>query len=59
MHGGRVAGVRAFSDTAVDVALFKDHVAEHGPVPDAGLAAEAAHLARCTGVDRPVSVRVI
>ncbi|GAA0496953.1 winged helix DNA-binding domain-containing protein [Streptomyces olivaceiscleroticus] len=59
VHGGRVAGVWAFSDTAVDVALFKDHVAEHGPVPDAGLAAEAAHLARCTGVDRPVSVRVI
>ncbi|MEU6113639.1 winged helix DNA-binding domain-containing protein [Streptomyces sp. NPDC047117] len=59
VHGGRVAGVWAFSDAAVDVALFKDHAAERGPVPDEGLAAEAAHLARCTGVDRPVSVRVI
>lgn len=59
VHGGRVAGVWAFTDTAVEISLFKDHVAEHGPVPDEGLAAEAAHLARCTGRDRPIAVQEV
>ncbi|MGK5629426.1 winged helix DNA-binding domain-containing protein [Streptomyces sp. URMC 123] len=52
VHGGRVAGVWEFTDTAVEVRLFP----EAREVPTAALEAEAAHLALCTGVDRPLSV---
>ncbi|WP_030801539.1 winged helix DNA-binding domain-containing protein [Streptomyces sp. NRRL S-337] len=54
VHEGRVAGVWEFREETVDVTLF----AEHGAVPAAGLEAEAAHLARCTGRERRLVVRV-
>ncbi|MFD8545060.1 winged helix DNA-binding domain-containing protein [Streptomyces sp. NPDC059649] len=54
VHQGRVAGVWEFTEETVEVTLF----AEHGAVPVAGLEAEAAHLARCTGRDRRLVVRV-
>ncbi|MER6309307.1 winged helix DNA-binding domain-containing protein [Streptomyces sp. NPDC001657] len=54
VHEGRVAGVWEFTEETVDVTLF----AEHGAVPAAGLEAEAAHLARCTGRERRLVVRV-
>ncbi|GAB7031931.1 crosslink repair DNA glycosylase YcaQ family protein [Streptomyces sp. NPDC021749] len=54
VHEGRVAGVWEFTEEAVEVTLF----AEHGAVPAAGLEAEAAHLARCTGRERRLVVRV-
>ncbi|UKY51839.1 winged helix DNA-binding domain-containing protein [Streptomyces inhibens] len=53
VHEGRVAGVWEFTEESVVVTLF----AEHGEVPRAGLEAEAAHLARCTGRERPLVVR--
>ncbi|TJZ42803.1 winged helix DNA-binding domain-containing protein [Streptomyces piniterrae] len=53
VHGGRVAGVWEFTERTVEVTLFE----EHGAVPRAGLEAEAAHLARCTGRERPLVVR--
>ncbi|MEU9498663.1 crosslink repair DNA glycosylase YcaQ family protein [Streptomyces sp. NPDC048196] len=53
-HEGRVAGVWEFTEETVGVTLF----AEHGAVPAAGLEAEAAHLARCTGRERRLVVRV-
>ncbi|MFF4606065.1 winged helix DNA-binding domain-containing protein [Streptomyces sp. NPDC001339] len=53
VHQGRVAGVWEFTEEAVVVTLF----AEHGEVPRAGLEAEAAHLARCTGHERGLVVR--
>ncbi|MFG3112798.1 DNA glycosylase AlkZ-like family protein [Streptomyces sp. NPDC048197] len=54
VHEGRVAGVWEFTEETVDVTLF----AEHGAVPTAGLEAEAAQLARCTGSERRLVVRV-
>ncbi|MGW1378217.1 winged helix DNA-binding domain-containing protein [Streptomyces sp. NPDC002446] len=53
VHEGRVAGVWELTEDAVAVTLF----AEHGEVPRAGLEAEAAHLARCTGRERGLVVR--
>lgn len=53
VHEGRVAGVWEFTEESVAVTLF----AEHGEVPRAGLEAEAAHLARCTGHERSLAVR--
>ncbi|MFG2893847.1 winged helix DNA-binding domain-containing protein [Streptomyces sp. NPDC048248] len=53
VHEGRVAGVWEFTEESVAVTLF----AEHGEVPRAGLEAEAAHLARCTGRERSLAVR--
>ncbi|AJT65420.1 winged helix DNA-binding domain-containing protein [Streptomyces chattanoogensis] len=53
VHRGRVAGVWEFTEEAVVVTLF----GEHGEVPPEGLEAEAAHLARCTGRERPLVVR--
>ncbi|MCB5911576.1 winged helix DNA-binding domain-containing protein [Streptomyces pinistramenti] len=54
VHAGRVAGVWEFTEEEVVVTLF----GEHGVVPRAGLEAEAAHLARCTGRERPLRVRM-
>lgn len=53
VHEGRVAGVWEFTERTVEVTLFE----EHGAVPRAGLEAEGAHLARCTGRERPLVVR--
>ncbi|GAU68806.1 hypothetical protein SSP35_09_00490 [Streptomyces sp. NBRC 110611] len=53
VHQGRVAGVWEFTEETVAVTLF----AEHGEVPRAGLEAEAAYLARCTGRERGLVVR--
>ncbi|WP_354641305.1 winged helix DNA-binding domain-containing protein [Kitasatospora camelliae] len=55
VFGGRVVGVWEFTDGVVDVRLF----AEEGGVPEAGLEAEAARLAACTGEVRTLSVRTV
>ncbi|MET9291615.1 winged helix DNA-binding domain-containing protein [Streptomyces sp. NPDC003077] len=54
VHAGRVVGVWDFTDEGVAVTLFE----EDAEVPRAGLEAEVAHLARCTGrEDRRLVVR--